>query len=405
MKFLESIKISLNSLRTNVLRSILTMLGIIIGVSAVISMVAIGEGASANVAAQVNSLGSNLLIITSGQAQQGNVRLGAGSLQNLSIDDAKALEGKDGISAVSAFASKQGQVVYKNQSYSTTIEAGSDSYADIRNLTIRSGRFFSRYEVQGEANVAVLGPQVVANLFGNENANPIGQTIEINNLPVTIIGVLQSQGSQGSTNNDDRIIVPITTGMNRLFDQSKVRSIFVSATSADKMDTAQFQIEQTLRSQHHLTPKSDDDFQISSQTQILSTAQGVTSVMTALLSGIAAISLVVGGIGVMNIMLVSVTERTREIGIRKAVGATRGAILQQFLIEAVTLSVLGGLIGIGLGIGVADLLTKVGNIATSITLAPILYSFGTSILVGIVFGVYPARKASKLNPIEALRYE
>lgn len=405
MKFLESVKISFYSLRTNVLRSILTMLGIIIGVSAVISMVAIGEGASSSVASQVNSLGSNLLIVTSGQAQQGNVRLGAGSLQNLTLDDAKALENQDAISGVSAFSSKQGQVVYKSQSYTTTIEAGSESYADIRNLTLRSGRFFSHYEVLGQANVAVLGPQVVANLFGNQNANPVGQTIQVNNLPVTVIGVLASQGSQGSTNNDDRIIVPITTGMNRLFEQTKVRSIYVSAVTADKMDTAQFQIEQTLRAQHHLTPKSDDDFQISSQTQILSTAQGVSSIMTTLLSGIAAISLVVGGIGVMNIMLVSVTERTREIGIRKAVGATGSAILQQFLIEAVTLSVLGGIIGIGLGVGVAALLTKVANIATTITLAPILYSFGTSILVGIVFGVYPARKASKLNPIDALRYE
>ncbi|MCP8967556.1 ABC transporter permease [Ectobacillus ponti] len=405
MKFWESVKMSLSSLRTNLMRSILTMLGIIIGVSAVISMVSIGQGASANVASQINGLGSNLLIVTSGQARQGNVQMGAGSLNTLTMEDADALAGQPSIAGVTPLTSRQGTVVWHNQSYATTIEGASESYPEVRSFSVRSGRFFTKFEVKGQANVAVIGPEVVRSLFGDANANPIGQTLQVNDMPMKIVGVLQAQGSQGMTNQDDRIIIPVTTAMNRLLSQKNIRTVYVSAKSADAMTQAQAEIEMTMRSQHHLKPNQDDDFQVNSQTQILSTAQGITSIMTALLSGIAAISLVVGGIGIMNIMLVSVTERTREIGIRKAVGATRRAILQQFLIESITLSVLGGLIGIGLGISLSLLLEKFASLAVSITMAPILYSFGTSILVGVIFGVYPAQKAAKLNPIDALRYE
>jgi putative ABC transport system permease protein len=405
MSFLECVRVSLRSIRTNKLRSFLTMLGIIIGVSAVIAMVAIGEGASANVASQINGLGSNLLIVSPGQAKQGGINLGAGSLNTLTLEDAEAISKQDSIAGVAPDLSKQAQVVYRNQNYSTTIEGTSEAYPDVRNTKITFGRFFNRFEVQGQANVAVIGTQVVSNLFGGDNANPIGKTIQINQVPFTVIGILPSQGSSGMTNNDDRIIIPITTAMNRLFDQTKVRTIYVSAKSADVMDQAQFDIEQTLRGQHHLSPRDPDDFQISSQSQILSTAQGVTSVMTTLLSGIAAISLVVGGIGIMNIMLVSVTERTREIGIRKAIGATRGDILKQFLIESITLSLLGGAIGILLGVGVALLLNKFTSFTTTISLTPILYAFLSSMFVGVVFGVYPARKAAQLKPIDALRYE
>ncbi|BCJ87547.1 hypothetical protein skT53_25320 [Effusibacillus dendaii] len=230
---------------------------------------------------------------------------------------------------------------WKNQGYTTLIEGATEDYLQVRNVGVQWGRFFNRFEVQGQANVAVVGTAVINNLFGTD-ANPIGQTMQINQIPFTVIGILQSQGSNGATNNDDRIMIPITTAMNRLFDQTKVRTIYVSAKTSDLMDQAQFDIQQTLRVQHHLSPRDQDDFQISSQSQILSTAQGVTNVMTNLLSEIAAISLVVGGIGIMNIMLVSVTERTREIGIRKAIEATRGDILQQFLIESITLSLLGG---------------------------------------------------------------
>jgi putative ABC transport system permease protein len=405
MNFFECLRISMRSIRANKLRSFLTMLGIIIGVSAVIAMVAIGEGATANVSNQINGLGSNLLIVTPGQAQQGGVKLGAGSLDTLTLDDVGAISKQSSIANVAPDFSKQSTVVWRSESYATSIEGTSEAFPDVRNVSVQQGRFFNRFEVQGQSNVAVIGEQVVSNLFGDASSNPIGQTIEINQMPFTVIGILQSQGSSGMTNNDDKIIVPITTAMNRLFDQSKIRTIFVSAKSSDLMDQAQMDIEQALRGQHHLSPRDDDDFQISSQSQILSTAQGVTGVMTTLLSGIAAISLVVGGIGIMNIMLVSVTERTREIGIRKAIGATRGAILQQFLIESVTLSLLGGIIGILLGIGAASLVSHFTSLTTMISLKPILYAFLSSMFVGVVFGVYPARKAAQLKPIDALRYE
>ncbi|GAX91616.1 ABC transporter permease [Effusibacillus lacus] len=405
MKLWESMRVALRSIKANTLRAILTMLGIIIGVSAVIVMVAIGEGASTSVASQINSLGSNLLIVSPGQARQGGVSLGAGSLNTLTLEDAQAISTRESIARVAPSLSRQAQIVWGNQNYSTSVEGTNDAYPEVRNINITQGRFFNRFEVEGQANVAVVGPQVVSNLFGSRISNPVGQTIQINQLPFTIIGILPSQGSSGPNNNDDKIMIPVTTAMNRLFGQTRVRTIYVSAKSAAVMNQAQFEIQQTLRSQHRLSPRDQDDFQISSQAQILSTAQGVTDVMTTLLTGIAAISLVVGGIGIMNIMLVSVTERTREIGIRKALGATRGAILQQFLIESVVLSLLGGIIGIFLGIGGTKLISQLSSITTTISLTPILYAFLSSMFVGIVFGVYPARKAARLKPIDALRYE
>jgi putative ABC transport system permease protein len=404
MSFLESLRVSLRSIKANKLRAFLTMLGIIIGVAAVISMVAIGEGASSNVASQINGLGSNLLIVSPGQARQGGVSLGAGTLNSLTLDDATAISKKESIAGVAPDISKQGQAVWKNQSYTTTIEGSTQDFPTVRNVPVQMGRFFNRFEVEGQANVAVIGTEVSGTLFGS-NTNPVGQTIQLNQIPFTVIGVLQSQGSNGSANNDDRIMIPITTAMNRMFNQTKIRTVYVSAKSADLMAQAQMDIEQAIRASHNLSPKVPDDFQISSQSQILTAAQGVSSVMTNLLSGIAAISLIVGGIGIMNIMLVSVTERTREIGIRKAIGATRGDILQQFLIESITLSLFGGIIGIIIGVGGATLVGKLANMATTISLKPILYAFFSSMIVGVVFGVYPARKAAQLKPIDALRFE
>ncbi|MFV9509740.1 ABC transporter permease [Tepidibacillus sp. LV47] len=405
MSFIESMKVSLRSIRANKLRSFLTMLGIVIGVSAVITMVAIGEGASTSVTSQINALGSNLLIVTPGQAKQGGVSFGAGSLNSLTLGDASAISTKSSIAAVAPSISKQAQVVWKNQSYSTSIEGTNEQYSEVRNISVQLGRFINQFDVMGQSNVAVVGPEVVTNLFGSMNTDPIGQTIQIDQMPFTIIGVLASQGSSGNIDNDDRVIIPITTAMNRLFNETNIKTIYVSAKSSDLMDQAQFDIQQTLRSQHHLSPLDEDDFQIRSQTQILNTAQGITSIMTALLSGIAAISLLVGGIGIMNIMLVSVTERTREIGIRKAIGATKGDIQRQFLIESMTLSLFGGIIGILIGIGGAMLISEFTSLTTTIRLSPILYSFLTSVIVGVIFGVYPARKAAQLKPIDALRYE
>ncbi|AWX54978.1 ABC transporter permease [Brevibacillus brevis] len=403
MSFIECVRISFRSIRANGLRSVLTMLGIIIGVAAVIAMVAIGEGTSTSVASQINGLGSNLLIVTPGQATQGRVSLGAGSLNTLTMADAETLMQKESISGVAPSVNARGQIVWGSNNYSSMLEGTSADFPQVRNVEIGQGRFFSNFEVKMQYNVAVVGTEVVSNLF--KGANPVGQTVQINRIPFTIIGVLQSQGSSGMTNNDDRIIIPITTAMNRLTGGKNVGSIYVSAASSDLMEKAQQDIQQSLRANHKLRPQAADDFRITSQSDILSTAQSVSSSMTALLSGIAAISLIVGGIGVMNIMLVSVTERTREIGIRKAIGAKRGDILRQFLIEAVTLSLIGGVIGIALGVGAAFLVSKLGQMATSISLSPIVYAFLTSTLVGVIFGVYPARKAAQLKPIDALRYE
>lgn len=403
MNYWEAMRVSLRSVTANKLRSFLTMLGIMIGVSAVIAMVAIGEGAKASVANQINGLGSNLLIISAGQARQGGISLGAGSL-SLSLEDAAALQQKDSIADVTPAVSTRAQLVYQNSNYLSSLEGTTEAFPQVRNVSLQEGRFFTSFEVSEQANVAVIGPEIVTNLFANSNESPIGKTIEINRIPFTVVGILKSQGSSGMTNNDDKVMIPITTAMERL-GQSSIRTIYASATSADEMLQAQFDIQQTLRSQHKLMPSQENDFTISSQSDILETAQSVTSVMTTLLSGIAAISLVVGGIGIMNIMLVSVTERTREIGIRKAIGATKTAIMQQFLIESVTLSILGGFIGIVLGVGAAWGVNKLGGVEIAITITPMLYAFLSSLLVGVVFGVYPAKKAAEMKPIDALRYE
>ncbi|GAA4712546.1 ABC transporter permease [Brevibacillus fulvus] len=404
MNFLESFRVSLRSIKSNKLRSFLTMLGIIIGVAAVISMVGIGQGATADVAEQINSLGSNLLIVTPGQAKQGRISLGAGSRDSLTLADADALSQNSSIAGVTPSVTSRAQLVWESNNYSTQLEGTSETFPQVRSTNLQQGRFFNHFEVKTQANVAVIGTEVVTNLFG-EGANPIGQTIQVNQIPFEVIGVLESKGSSGMTNNDDRIIVPVTTAMSRFTGGNYVSTIYVSAASADMMDQAKFDAETTLRTQHNLKPAADNDFQINSQSDILSTAQSVSSVMTTLLSGIASISLIVGGIGIMNIMLVSVTERTREIGIRKAIGATRWDILRQFLIESVTLSLLGGAIGIVLGIGAAYLIGKVASMSISISMSPIVYSFLSSMAVGVIFGVYPARKAAQLKPIDALRYE
>ncbi|MBY0054386.1 ABC transporter permease [Brevibacillus agri] len=405
MSLIECVRISFRSIRANGLRSVLTMLGIIIGVAAVIAMVAIGEGTSSSVASQINGLGSNLLIVSPGQATQGRVSLGAGSLNTLTLADAEAIAEKESVAGVAPSVNGRAQIVWGSNNYSSMLEGTTADFLRVRNAEVAQGRFFTNFEVTRQFNVAVVGTEVVSNLFKDTTTNPVGQTVQINRVPFTIIGVLKSQGSSGMTNNDDRILIPITTAMSRLTGGKNVGTIYVSAASSDTMDAAQQDIHQTLRAQHNLRPQAADDFRITSQSDILSTAQEVSSSMTALLSGIAAISLIVGGIGVMNIMLVSVTERTREIGIRKAIGAKRRDILRQFLIEAVTLSLIGGILGIAIGVGAALLISKLGSLATSISLTPILYAFLTSSLVGVIFGVYPARKAAQLKPIDALRYE
>jgi len=403
MSFLEIIRVSIRSIQSNKLRSFLTMLGIIIGVAAVIAMVAIGKGSSSSVTSSISGLGSNLLIISPGQSSSGGINMGFGSSNTLKLKDVDAIAEEDNVAGAVPSASSNFQIVAGSENYNTSVEGTGMSFLEVRSTSVQSGRFFNNYEYNNHENVAVIGSEVVTNLFPS-NPNPIGERIEINQVPFTVIGVLKSQGSSGMTNNDDRIIVPVTTAQARL-GITTIRTIYASAVSAEAMTQAQNEITTALRTSHGLISSEENDFQITNQSQILETAESVSSVMTTLLSGIAAISLVVGGIGIMNIMLVSVTERTREIGIRKAIGAKRGDIMRQFLIEAVILSLMGGVAGVLFGLGTAKLLEKVANLSIELTLEPTLYSFLSSMAVGIIFGVYPARKAAQLKPIDALRYE
>ncbi|KLU65854.1 macrolide export ATP-binding/permease protein MacB [Desulfosporosinus acididurans] len=406
MNFLENIRIALRGLRSNKLRSVLTMLGIIIGVGAVIIMVSIGQGAKASVAGQIQGLGSNLLIVTPGQSNTAGVKGGMGSLNNMTMDDVNAIKSSaDAVASVAPTTSKQAQVVYGSENTSTQVVGTTPSYADVRNQQASIGRFFTDQENQDNAQVAVIGTTVVQDLTGNPNTNMVGQTININQVPFQVIGILQSKGSSGASNNDDQIVVPISSAETRLIGSDSIRTIYVEAKSSDLMDTASGEITQILRQQHGLSFNATNDFTVTSQTDILSTAEGVSQSLTLLLSGVAAISLLVGGIGIMNIMLVSVTERTREIGIRKAIGAKRKTIMLQFLIEAVIISMLGGVLGILFGSGGSSLLNKFAGITTQISTSPIIMAFAFSFAIGIIFGVFPARKAAKLHPIDALRYE
>ncbi len=406
MSIFESIRVSLRALRANKLRSILTMLGIIIGVAAVIAMVGIGNGASASVTAQIQGLGSNLLIISPGQSNSGGVRGGAGSGNSLVMSDVPKVQaaGPD-VKEVAPATSKGVQVVYGEGNTSTTVTGTTAEYADVRNLGIAEGRFITSQDVNSYARVAVVGPTVVQDLMGDPNANIIGKNIKLDNVPFQVVGVTVSQGSSGFTNNDDMIFVPITTAQDELIGNKYLRQIFVEAAGPDVMQAAQDEITTALEMAHHIQYGQPDDFTITNQADILSTVQGVTQTMTMLLGGIAAISLLVGGIGIMNIMLVSVTERTREIGIRKAIGAKGKDVLLQFLIEAVVLSILGGAVGVLLGAGGSRLVGQALKMATSISLSSVLMAVGFSAFIGIVFGVFPARKAAGMDPIEALRYE
>ncbi|GAB6174177.1 ABC transporter permease [Paradesulfitobacterium aromaticivorans] len=407
MNFLESVRVSLRALRANKLRSILTMLGIIIGVSAVIAMVGIANGATAQITSQIQGLGSNLLIVSPGQASSGGVRGGAGSANSLTMDDIPKIEAAMGsaVKAVAPSAGQSVQVVYGSGNTSTTVTGTTADYAAIRSVSTERGRFLTQADVDQYARVAVLGPTVVQNLMGSPDADIVGKIIKLKNVPFQVIGVTASQGSSGFQNNDDMIFVPITTAQARLIGNKYVRQIFIEAASADMMQTAQDEVAMALRQAHKIQAGQPDDFSIMNQAEVLQTMQGVTQTMTMLLGGIAAISLLVGGIGIMNIMLVSVTERTREIGIRKAIGAKGRDILMQFLIEAVVLSILGGGIGIILGWGGSTLIGKMLNMAASVSASSVLMAFAFSAAIGIVFGVFPARKAAGMDPIDALRYE
>ena len=405
MLFTESVRIAINALFANKLRSLLTMLGIIIGVGAVIAMVAVGMGVTQRVTDSIASLGSNMLIIRPGASMSGGLRGAAGSRTTLKYEDATAIKKKiKDVDYVSPTVQKNYQVVYGNQNWNTSVTGVTQEYMSIRDLKITTGSFITEDDMNTRNRVAVIGMTVASNLFGE--ANPVGKTIRVNNQPYRVIGVLESKGqSSVGQDQDDVVIVPLTTAMDRLLAVTYVQTINVQVSSPSKMDEVQSNIETLLRQRHHLTGTKDDDFQVQNLTSLMSTMNETTTMLTLFLGSIAAISLIVGGIGIMNIMMVSVTERTREIGIRKALGATFKDIMTQFLIESVVIGVIGGVLGIFFGIVAAQLISKFGDFQTVITAAPIFLSFAFSVGIGLFFGIYPARKAALLDPIEALRYE
>jgi putative ABC transport system permease protein len=403
---LQNIASAAEALNTNRLRSLLTTLGIIIGVGAVIVMISISQGASAATTSRLGNLGPNVLTIQPGAQRVGGVNQGAGSRQSLTQADADAIASQvANVSAVSPIVSVQGQVIFENQNYQTRVQGVYPSYQQIGNWQIAEGNFFTDSDESQNTTVAVVGQTVVQNLFTPAGVDPVGQKMRIGSQTFTVVGVLATKGASAGSNTDDVIFVPFSTALQRLATRQFVNQIAVQASSPGAVSQVQSDIQQLLEQRHNIAPGGQDDFSIFNENQLLQTIQGVTTTLTFLLVGVAAVSLVVGGIGIMNIMLVSVTERTREIGIRMAVGARRRDILSQFLVEALVLSAVGGLIGIGIGIGVALTLSKVGNLPYGFSGLAILLAFSFSALVGIGFGFYPAWRASRLDPIAALRVD
>jgi putative ABC transport system permease protein len=401
----QSLPSALQALRANEGRAVLTALGIIIGVASVIVMVSIGQGASAQVSDRLAGLGTNVLTIMPGSSQSGGVQSGAGSVSTLKVEDADAIASQvSGVARLSPVVNGNAQVIAGGQNWQTRIQAVTPDYQQIQNWQVAEGSFFTAQDESEARSVAVIGQTVARNLFPS-GQNPLGQLIRIRNVPVTVVGVLASKGATGFQDQDDVILIPFKTGQVRLFGSSALNSIQVQAAQADQMDAVTQDIDQLLRQRHKLQSGQANDFSVRSSNDILQTAQGVSQTLTLLLSGVAAVSLIVGGIGIMNIMLVSVTERTRETGIRIAIGARPGDVLSQFLVEAVLLSVLGGLIGVGLGVGLSFLAPRLAGWPTALSYSAMGIAFGFAALVGVFFGFYPARKASGLNPIDALRSE
>jgi len=405
--FKSTLKIALNSLKVNKMRSALTSLGIIIGVSAVIIMLAIGSGANKQVQENMESMGSNILTIRSATAKSGGVSLGMGTKPTLSLKDALAIKkNARGVEAVASLLSSSKQTMYGNQNWSTTVYGIELEYLDIKNYEINTGRSFTPDDDRNATKNAIIGATVETELFGDVNS--IGKTIRIGNIPFKVIGTLKSKGQMGPMDQDDLIFIPITTAQRKVFGTDfpgSVNQIIAKASSVDDSTIAEQDIEEILRKRHSLGKTQENDFEIRNSAEFQEKMKSTVQTFAILLASIASVSLVVGGIGIMNIMLVSVTERTKEIGIRMAIGARAQDIRTQFLIEALALSLIGGLIGVVTGIIIAVLVGKIFSTAIVITVTPILLSFGFSGLVGIGFGYYPAYKASLLNPIDALRYE
>ncbi len=405
MNLMPVVKIALRALARNKVRSALTMLGIIIGVGSVIAMVSLGQGAQKQVQDQISAMGTNMLIVSAGSQKSGGVRGGAGTNTTLTPDDLDAIEREaPAVSAVSPSVGTSVQLIFGNQNWTTRAEGVGLSYPQIRNRGVASGDFFTQGDIRTAARVAIVGQTVADQLF--PGVEPVGQTLRVRNLPFRVIGVLERKGqTQFGQDQDDTLLIPYTTAMKKLLATTYVQTGYVSALTPKATFEAESQITELLRKRHNIRPGQDDDFSVRNLTDIADAAEQTTGVMTMLLGSIAGVSLLVGGIGIMNIMLVSVTERTREIGIRMAVGARSKHVQNQFLIESLVLGLAGGLIGILTGVGIAFALSKAFNWPSLISPVAVVVSAVFSMAIGVFFGYYPARKAAALDPIEALRFE
>ena len=403
--FWEMLQVAWDSLMANKLRSVLTTLGVLIGVAAVITMLAIGQGAREQQLQLIQQMGANVVLVFPGQFRRGAVGFGMGSVQTLTMRDIEALsKGNALIVQVAAEVRRVAQVVYRQKNTSTSVVGVTANYPVVRAYKVEKGRFFTEQEDLASARVAVLGQTVVANLFG-ENANPVGKTIRINGIPFKVIGVLAKKGALGPMDLDDQILIPLRTAMYRLFGTEYLNTISVQIVRNEFVTAAMEEIERILRRSHRLPPNKPSDFTMRTQAEWEQLAEQTSRLFIILLLSIASVSLIVGGIGIMNIMLVSVAERTREIGIRKAIGAKPSDIQLQFLLEAVVLSLVGGGLGIFFGIAASYAIGKVAGWTVIVSPISVILAFGFAAAVGIFFGYYPARKAAKLEPVEALRYE
>jgi len=404
-EFFDYLRQAGSAMASHKMRSFLSILGILIGVAAVIAMLALGQGAKESIEKQLASLGSNLLLVRPGSPKVGGIALEAGAVTRFTFQDVAAIEKlTDEVNKVSPSVTGRGQIVYMDKNWNTQVEGTGVDYASIRAAQPAVGRFFTEEEVKMRVRVVLLGTTVARELFGD--ANPIGETVKINLLNFKVIGILPSKGASAWHDQDDTVVIPITTAMYRVFGKEYIDSIFVEVKRPGLIDAATEAISKLIIKQHHFVTKDEQDsFQIRNMADIKNTLEATTKTMSLLLGAIAAISLFVGGIGIMNIMLVSVTERTREIGLRKAIGATNKDIMAQFLIEAILMSFIGGITGILLGSGVSILITIFAGWTVKVSSFSIILATGFSLIVGVVFGIWPAQKASKLDPIEALRYE
>jgi putative ABC transport system permease protein len=405
MRLLMTFRVAFKALNRNKMRTALTMLGMIIGVAAVIAMVALGRGASSSIENQIKSAGTNLINVYAGNFMTAGVRQGSGASNTLTVEDAIAIRDVAGVQYVSPGVNTRAQVIAGNQNWQTRINGSDVDWPAIRSWAQKYGSFFTSQDVNSSAKVAVLGSTVATNLYGEET-DPTGQIIRIKNQPFKIVGVMASKGSStGGDDQDDSIVIPYTTAQKKLMGITHVQNITVSAAQAGEVADVAETVSTLLRTRHKIMPGDSDDFMVRTLEEMAAMRSEATKTMSALLAGIAGVSLLVGGIGIMNIMLVSVTERTREIGLRMAIGARGGDVLMQFLVEAVVLSVFGGSIGIAVGFGISEGLTRFLGWPTAISPDAIMLAFGFSAITGIFFGFYPATKAAKLDPIEALRFE